>query len=281
MSCDRRTFLHATGAGMAALSLPRGLMARQQSDRIDRIGLQLYTVRDAMQADFDGTLARVAAVGYRDVEFAGYFGRSAAQVRASLARAGLAAPSAHVGLDVLGDAWKRTLDDAHAIGHRYLVVAWIDEKDRKDLDAYRRVADRFNRAAEEAAAAGIRFAYHNHSFEFARFDGKLAYDVLLAATDPARVLLEMDLYWLVQGGQDPLAYFARWPGRIRMVHVKDSAGPPEHRMVDVGAGVIDWRTIFAHRAQAGFEHCFVEHDQPADPFASIAASYAYLRRLRF
>src|SRR3989475_4408761 len=140
---------------------------------------------------------------------------------------------------------------------------------------------RSNRAAAQAHDAGLQFAYHNHDFEFARTEGRLPYDVLIAETDPKLVQFEIDLYWMVKGGQDPLAYFARLPGRVPMVHVKDSAGPPAHRMVDVGAGKIDFKKIFAQRDQAGIRHFFVEHDQPADPFASIRASCDYLKRLEF
>jgi sugar phosphate isomerase/epimerase len=138
-----------------------------------------------------------------------------------------------------------------------------------------------NRAGEAAARAGIHFAYHNHDFEFIALDGRLPYDVLLQATAPRHVTFELDLYWITRGGQDPLAYFARWPGRFRLVHVKDSDGPPDHRMADVGSGTIDWGRIFAHGKQAGIEHFFVERDDAPEPLASIAASYAYLHKLRF
>ena len=131
------------------------------------------------------------------------------------------------------------------------------------------------------SAAGVGFAYHNHAFEFARLDGRKPYDVLLERCEPRYVAFEMDLYWITQGGQDPLAYFARWPGRIPMVHVKDSAGPPEHKMTDVGQGKIDWKRIFAKRDQAGIKHFFVEYDQPPQPFDDIAASYNYLKGLEF
>ena len=107
----------------------------------------------------------------------------------------------------------------------------------------------------------------------------MPYDVLLERCEPRYVAFEMDLYWITQGGQDPLAYFARWPGRFPMVHVKDSTGPPDHRMVDVGSGSIPWKAVFARREQAGIRHYFVEHDAPADPLASVRRSYEYLRRL--
>jgi sugar phosphate isomerase/epimerase len=232
-----------------------------------------------MEKDFDGTIARVAATGYREVEFAGYFGRSPRDVRALLDKNGLSSPSSHISL--APDQWHAAIDAAPVIGHRYLVLAWIPAEERHTLDDYKRWAERLNRAGTEAKAAGLQFAYHNHDFEFAPLDGKLPYDVLLAETDPKLVQLEVDLYWITKGGQDPLAYFARWPGRFPMVHVKDSAGPPDHRMVAVGAGKIDFKKIFARSDQAGIKHYFVEHDEPADPFASIRASCEYLKQLEF
>ncbi len=279
---NRRDFIETLGAAALGHALqPRAPTPEPRAPlhRLTRIGLQLYTVRRAMQADVEATLARVAATGYTEVEFAGYFGKSPGEVGAILDRHGLAAPAAHVSM--AADQWRAALDAARVIGHRYLVVAWIPAEQRQTLDAYKRMAQDFNRLAAEARAAGLQFAYHNHDFEFVPLEGRLPFDVLLAETDPTLVQLEMDLYWITKGGQDPLAYFARYPGRFPMVHVKDSAGAPEHRMVDVGAGTIDFRKIFARRKQAGIRHFFVEHDEPADAFASIRASYEYLKRLEF
>jgi sugar phosphate isomerase/epimerase len=264
---------------LGALALSRSIFASDPHQRIKSIGLQLYTVRAALEADFDATLARVAAIGYREVEFAGYFGRSAQQVRASLRRTGLVAPSAHIPIDAIGDGWEGVIENALAIGHRYLVVASAGAV--ADIDGYRRIAEHFNHAGEVARKAGIRFAYHNHDFEFAPLAGKLPYDVLLEGTDPKYVCFEMDLYWINKGGQNPLTYFTRWPGRIQMVHVKDAAPAPPHRMTDVGAGMLDWRILLGRGTQAGVKHFFVEQDEASDPFASITASYAYLRDLRF
>ncbi|HEX4575676.1 MAG TPA: sugar phosphate isomerase/epimerase [Gemmatimonadales bacterium] len=274
---DRRAFVATTATVCAGVWRP----APRARRHIERIGLQLYTVRHEMERDFEGTLARVATTGYREVEFAGYFGRTPKDVRALLDHHGLASPSAHVSVDTLApDAWHVALETANAIGHRYLVLAWIPVEQRRTLDDYKRVAERFNQAAATARAAGIQFAYHNHDFEFATVDGQLPYDVLLAATDPKLVQLEIDLYWIVKGGQDPTHYFERWPGRVPLVHVKDSAGPPDNRITEVGKGTIDFRKIFAHPA-ARIEHYFVEHDQPADAFASIRTSYDYLKQLAF
>lgn len=273
---NRREALRRSAAAFAALVMPRHLLGASPAAPIEPIGVQLYTVRDELARDFDGTLARVASIGYREVETAGYAGRKAVQVRESLRRVGLEAPSAHIPLESLGRDWQRTLEDAHTVGHRYLIMPWLDERDRKSLDSYRRIADRLNRAGEAATRAGLRFGYHNHDFEFQPIDGKLPYDLLLESTDPEHVCFEMDLYWITKGGQDPLRYFERWPGRFPAVHVKDSAGPPSHRMADVGAGTIDWKRIFQHRSKAGIEHFFVERDDPPDGFTSIAASYKYL-----
>jgi sugar phosphate isomerase/epimerase len=280
---SRRDFTKTLGATVVAYAFP-SLAASPKplapSRRLNNVGLQLYTVRDEMKKDVEATIARVAASGYTEVEFAGYFGKRPAEVRAILDRHGLTAPSAHIG-SIEPDAWHEALDAAHVIGHQYVVVPWIPVERRTGIDAYKKIAAEFNRAAEQARAASLQFAYHNHDFEFAPVDGKLPYDVLLAETDPKLVQMEMDLYWITKGGQDPLAYFARWPGRYPMVHVKDSMGPPEHKMADVGAGKIDWKRIFAKEQQAGIKHFFVEHDQPADPFASIRASCEYLKQLEF
>ena len=276
---DRRDFIGTMGALAASAVLPacRGASA---TNRISKIGVQLYTVRSLMEKDVEGTLAGVAAAGYTEVEFAGYFDKSPADIRAMLDRHGLVAPSVHSG-NITPDAWAKALDAAHVVGHQYIVVPWIPAEIRKTLDDWKRVAADFNRIAAAAKAAGIQMAYHNHDFEFPLVEGKVPYDVLLAETDPNLVKLEIDLYWITKGGQDPLTYFARWPGRIPLVHVKDGKGPPDWAMTEVGSGAIDWKRIFAKSQQAGIQHYFVEHDQPADPIASITASCAYLKKLEF
>ena len=279
---DRRDFIRAVGAvAVGQVLQPRAPSPQPRAARrLSRIGLQLYTVRDEMEKDFDGTIAKVAATGYSEVEFAGYFKKTPAQVKAVLERNHLAAPSSHIG-PLEPDKLPALLDEARAIGHRYVVIPWIPVESRKTLDDWKRVGESFNKAGQQAHDAGLQLAYHNHDFEFAPVEGRIPYDVLLEATDPKLVQLEMDLYWITKGGQDPLSYFARWPGRIPLVHVKDSMGAPDNKMADVGAGKIDWKKIFAREDQAGIQHFFVEHDQPREAFASIRASYDYLKKLEF
>lgn len=279
-----RSALTVAGLGAGGCSSPRGSNAAPgdvSGERLERVGLQLYTVRDSLARDFEGTLARIAAIGYRDVEFAGYAGRRPEAVSAALERHGLRAPAAHLPLDLLRRQWSATVDAAHVIDHDFIVVPWLDEKDRRTIGDYERLADELNRLGDAARKADLRFAYHNHDFEFISLGGRIPYDVLLDRTDPEDVGFEMDLYWITKAGYDPLAYFDRYPGRFPTVHVKDSSGAPAHKITEVGRGTIDFKRIFARRKQAGIQHAFVEHDNPTDAAASIKASYDHLSQLTF
>ena len=285
---QRRDFVSLSSAALAAGFLPRPLSGTswvagreswQAPSRISAIGLQLYTVRDLLKSDFAGTIAQVARIGYREVEFAGYFGKPAPEVRKILDANGLVSPSSHVAIEDLEKDPNAIFDYARTVGQEWVVVAWLDEDRRNTVAALQRVADEFNTIGEKAKAAGLRFAYHNHNPEFTPVEGQLPYDIFLSRTDPALVQFEMDLYWIVNGGGDPLKYFAEYPGRFPMVHVKDMT--KDRTMVDVGQGSIDWKGIFAHSKQAGIEHYFVEHDDPPTPMADIKVSFKYLRGLRF
>ncbi len=287
---NRKQFLRAAGLGVLAGcagersqggaepgSEPGG--ARSPLDPpLDRIGVQLYTVRSLMAEDVAGTLAAVAAIGYREVEFAGYFDHPPDEIRAMLDANGLAAPATHAGLDLVrGDALDASIELAQAVGHGWIVVPSIDTEWRT-ADGYRDVARILNEAGSAAASAGMRVGYHNHAFEFDPVGddpaGPTGYTVLADNLDPALVDLEIDFHWSAVGGVDALALFEAYPGRFPLCHVKGLSADGE--MVDVGAGEIDWAGIFAHSDHAGLRHYFVEHDQPGDPLASIQASYRYL-----
>jgi len=258
--------------------------------------VQLYTVRNQIKQDFEGTIAKVAQIGYKEVEFAGYFDHSPKDIRAILERNRLTGPSAHVEYKVLSpDQWPQALEAAKVIGHEYIVNPWVPEELRKSPDDWKRVAENFNRAGAESKKAGIQFAYHNHWFEFQPMsDGQLPYDILLKNCDASLVKMELDLCWITVAGKDPLQYFSRYPGRFPLVHVKDTKGIPGadatkaqdfgssmKEMTEVGSGIIDWKRIFANSNEAGIKHYFVEHDNPSSPFESITKSYRYLEQLRF
>jgi len=158
-------------------------------------------------------------------------------------------------------------------------VASLPSGPKVTADDWKQIAARFNKAGVACKSAGFRFAFHNHNDIVRKTGDVLPIEILMRETDPSLVSYEMDIYWAVNGGADPLQLLAAYPGRFRMFHAKDSMGPPDHKMVDVGAGVIDFKTIFARGK--GVEHYFVEHDSPPDPMASAAASYKYLANLEF
>jgi len=286
----RREFLGIAGVGLASLSPLARRVARLPAEsfrapvsRIPKVGLQLYTVRGLLKTDFEGTLTKVARIGYQEVEMTDFFGHPPAEVRKLLDRLGLSAVSMHFDYAKLPAGLDEMIADAHTMGMQYVTFAWIPEELRKDVDGWKRVGENLTRTGEKCRAAGLQLAYHNHSYEFKPLQGQLPYDVLLASSDPKLVEAEMDLYWITDGGQDPLAYFAKYPGRFTQVHAKDMApGPgPDHTMVDVGKGIIDWKKIFAHSAQAGIKHYYVEHDDPPHPLSDIQISYEYLKNLDF
>lgn len=283
MPQDRRAFLSSLGAAAISLAYgctPFGAAGPTPAARPKqtRIGIQLYTLRGVAAANLPGTLARLAAIGYTEIEFAGYYNHPASEVRSLLDQYGLTAPSAHIDIgQIEGDAASATFRDAKTVGLEWITVPSLPRGRRDTVDDWKRVAQQFNTVAAETHAQGFRFAYHNHNTEFRKIGAVVPLEVLLAETDPGLVSFEMDIYWVVNGGGDPLDLLARYPGRFKMLHMKDSMGPPDHKMADVGAGTIDFKTILAQAK--GIEHYFVEHDQPTDPFASATASYAYLSKL--
>lgn len=279
----RREFVQTLSAGaLATLSLPR---LRLMEDKVRTIGIQLWTVREILDKDFEGTLAALGRIGIKEVElYSGLYTRKATEIRATLDRCGLSAPSGHVGLPEVTDTLDQTIENAHTIGQKYVVVASFPEE-MHTVAGYTRAAAALNAAGEKLKAAGLTLGFHNHSDEFKPLDGasgdraQIGYDILLEHTDPARVVMELDLYWIRAGKRDPLVYFARYPGRFPMVHVKDMAA--DGSMVDVGAGVTDWKKIFHQSRAAGIRHYFLEHDEPKDPLAFAKSGFDYLKRLRF
>lgn len=281
---SRRSLLQLLAAGVAGGALlPRLAAARDSGNtpvrRIERIGLQLYTVRSAMARDLEGTLAAIAAAGISELEFAGYYNKPATWWRDQMKSHGLTSPSTHIGLPKTDAGWEPHFTMARAMGHACVIVPSFGAEFRGD-GGYQRLADRLNSSGELAKQAGLRVGYHNHAVELApQASGPNGLEILLANTDPKLVDFELDLYWAVKAGHDPLTLIAEHPGRFTYCHVKDAGPAPELAMMDVGAGTMDFKTIIAAGRKVGLKHWYIEHDAPKDALASIAASAAALKKL--
>jgi sugar phosphate isomerase/epimerase len=299
----RRAFLGRSGccslALLAGQALPRVLRATPLGGPI---GIQLYAVGGALAANPAATLKALRTMGYGEVETAGFGSLSARQFRALLDDAGLACPSAHLAFDpdTLGSAF----DDAHALGAHYAASGSLRALVQRELPAgataapgmtleeARRTAALANRLGREARRAGLQYAYHNHDFEFAdQGGGAIGYDLLLEETDPELVRFEIDCGWMTLGGRDPRAYFARYPNRFPMIHVKDflpaaarppAPGAPAHPGAELGHGMIDYRPILAAAERAGLKHYFAEQEGPFARMSQLDAARQaceYLRSL--
>ena len=285
----RRHFLRQSGAALAAGAVlgpgaARALAAARAADVPAALGIQLYTVRDLFPNDVVGTLEMLARYGYGEVETAGYQDRDPADLRAVMDDVGIAAPSAHVGIDALRSDLDAALEDAQTMGHRYVTVPWLAPDQRPDRDGYLALADEINAMGERARAAGVTMAYHNHDFEFDTFGtDRPAYFDFVERLEPDLVALELDLFWAVVAGYDPVDLFERYPGRFPMWHVKDGTGlSADPVQTAVGDGQIDWPRIFAASGTAGLEHAFIEADFPPDDdsLAFAEASIDYVDSLR-
>ena len=268
--CGSAAAFAYSGVAFSAASRPE--QSNKTQAKSPAVGLQLYTVRELMEKSVADTLKLVAGVGYQQVEFAGYFNESAKSIRALLSAEGLTAPSAHISLEQLQNNLDKVIEDALIVGPQYLVLPYLLEDQRgRDIAAYQRLAADLNKFGERCKQAGLHMAYHNHAFEFEAVTGGIPYDTLLGETDPALVSMELDLYWTVKAGLDPVALFKKHPGRFALWHVKDmdSSG----NFADVGKGVIDFKSIFANSATAGVKHQFVERDQTSNKVATISQGF--------
>ncbi len=271
----RRNFLKLSALGAAVLG-SAGLAFSQQalanSAKKPAIGLQLYTVRDLMAQNVASTLQLVAAVGYTELEFAGYFNQKPAELRKILDGEGLSAPSCHVPLEALQNNLAQVITEANILGHQYVVLPYLTTEQRgTDISSYQRLAEQLNKFAEQCRAAGLQMAYHNHDFEFQPVSGQVPYEVLLKETDASLVKMELDLYWTVKAGLDPLQLFAKHPGRFPLWHVKDMGKAGE--LADVGAGTIDFKRIFEKAQLAGLQHHFIEHDESSNKILTIRRGF--------
>ncbi len=288
---DRREFLRVTGAAglvtmwgsSLACSHSTAAAAGSSAARtagafsLSNVGLQMYTVRDAAGKDLDGTLAAIAAAGYHLVETAGMYGRSAADLRAAFDKHGIRTVSGHYALAEQEASPETVFSTAKALGQEYVVVPFLDPSLRT-AETFGSLPARLNKLGEQARAAGLKLAYHNHDFEFQNYGASTTVmERLLANTDPALVSFELDGYWAFKAGHAPAELVARYPGRFTMVHLKDSTAAPEKAFADVGHGVIDMPRFIAAAQRNGLRYAFVERDVAPDPLASIKASHDYLK----
>ncbi|MFD1467089.1 sugar phosphate isomerase/epimerase family protein [Hymenobacter caeli] len=283
----RRDFLKQAGL-LSAISLmnPGALFA---APRALKVGLQLYSLRDYIGKDVQGVVAKIAKAGYQEVETYGYkdggfWGLKPKEFKALLATHGLTTSSGHYGLDDFirdgnQDALKMAIEAAKGCGQTYVVVPYLGDKLRATADDFKAVAAKLNQAGEICKAAGLKLGYHNHDFEFKPIGGAVLYEVLLKETSPGLVDFEMDLYWVVRAGLDPIKLIDAHPGRFPMWHVKDmEKADPEHN-TEVGAGTIDFKKIFQHAKTAGLKHIFMEQEYFAiDAYQSITQSAAYIKK---
>jgi sugar phosphate isomerase/epimerase len=278
---NRRAFVHSlTAAAVGVGAAPHRVLAAR---RLERIGLELYSVRHAMQADPERTLAAVRAIGYTDVELLWSwrnFRRSPQQVRDTLAHEGLRAPSAHISPTTILVGWERSLETAKLLGHEYLIVPSLEADMGLSLDDWREWADRFNAAGAVARRAGVWLAFHNEPDHMKPIDGKVPYDVFVERTDPSVVRLQLDTGNMLQGGGDPMQYLAKHRDRYWSFHLKDVVAD-RSTDTELGTGTFDFKRFLAAIPDLARKPCHVEQENGRDELASARTDFEYLRTLDF
>src|SRR5215475_11942553 len=267
---NRRDFLRTTGLSITAAAIssrfPESLYAYPFGKPV---GLQLYTVRDQLEGNLVSTIQQVAKIGYKDVEIYSLYGKSPAEFNRILNDNGITASSGHYMLRDVKTNWDKHVEDAKTLKLKYMVNAILQPEERTSFDDFKRLVEVFNKAGETTQKAGIQFCYHNHNFEFTKYGDTTAYEYLLKTVDPKLVKFEMDCFWVTHAGEDPVAFFHKYPGRFPLLHIKDMKDKPApaHELdakmglfAPVGHGTIEWKRIFAAAPGGGMEHYFVEQD---------------------
>ncbi len=286
----RRVFLQGLSLGVAGLYADQ-IFAGDFAKKKAPLGVQLYTVRDAVSKNLEGTLERLAGMGFKNLEIFGYngtfFGKSATEFKTILKNTGLNVISSHhttgkamKGKGTLTDGWDKAIEDIHTIGGKYMVCAFLFPNERTP-EMYKSVPELLDKSGTATKAAGIQFAYHNHDFEFEKMDNSTVFDFLITNTNKDLVKIELDLYWISKTGQDPVAWFEKYPKRFPLWHVKDMAANTKE-ITEVGNGTIDFDRIFAAKEKAGMKYWFVEQDtSKGDIFESLTTSKKYLATKKY
>ncbi len=290
---NRRDFLKISAAGAFGVMALGHFSCTPKAKPIDRknfgVGLQLYTIRDAMDADVPGSLKKISDIGYKNLELANYsngkfYGYVPAEFKKMVNDFGMEIISSHTQVEAAGitiDNAQKMADDHAALGVKYCVQPWVEEADR-NVESYKKMVADWNEVGRIMKGVGIQFGYHNHNFEFANLDGIVPYyDILLAELEPDLVTMEIDFYWASKAGQDPVDMFNRYPGRFQLFHMKDMLYKQEpffdvikDDITSVGAGVIDFNRIMAAKDIAGMKYLFVEDDNQGNgqPFEALEVS---------
>ncbi|MES2417098.1 MAG: sugar phosphate isomerase/epimerase [Bacteroidota bacterium] len=290
---SRRTFIKQTGLLVTSLALAPSLAFTTKAPK-HPLGLQLWTLRDLLPKDVKGTIAKVADAGYNQVETFGYslkdkfWGLDAKAFNNLLKQNGLTAPSGHYDMDgfISGQnntALKSYIEAANILGSEYVTVPYLGDQLRKTADDFKKIAAKLNEAGEICKSAGIKLAYHNHNFEFKKFGNTTGFEILLNETEKNLVDFEMDIYWVVRAGSDPLQLFKAHPNRFKLWHVKDMDKVNKDWNAEVGKGSINFKPIFAAAKQAGVKYYFIEHESnyKPDELGSIKTSCTYVKNELF
>ncbi|HEY0054864.1 MAG TPA: sugar phosphate isomerase/epimerase [Pedobacter sp.] len=292
----RRNFIQQAGMFATGLMIAPSILSCQSlGGRKRRIGLQLYSLRNEIGKDVRGVISKVAAAGYQDVETYGYslegkfWGMTPKEFKAFLQSYNLTSYSGHYGAHEFFSRDKDIksarfyIDAVTEMGQTYLTVPYMDSKIIQNIADYRHVAGKLNKLGTMCKSAGIKLAYHNHDFEFKNMDqGKSFFDVLLAETDPSLVDFELDLYWVVRAGKDPVDYFKQHPGRFTMWHVKDMDKADNSLNTEIGTGLVDFKKIFNNAEVSGLKQVYVEQENfKIDPYESISKSMIYVKDMKF
>jgi sugar phosphate isomerase/epimerase len=246
------------------------------------LAVQLYTLRDQIAQDFAGTVKQVAQIGYAGVEMAGYGNlKTAVEAKRALDDVGLKIVGTHVGIEALEKDINRAFDEQHALNSPTVIIPWMPEERRADAAGWKRAAQSLSPIGAKCRERGLELCYHHHSFEFQKFNGKTGIDILLENAEPGLVKIELDVYWLKHGGEDPVKFIGRVGGRAPLVHLKDMAAGPERRFAPVGAGTLDFRSILTAMRESGARWAIVEQDQCYDtpPIEAVRTSFENLQRI--
>ncbi|MCJ7466479.1 MAG: sugar phosphate isomerase/epimerase [Maribacter sp.] len=274
----RRDFLIQSGVFTAgSLLLPSCMFANEP---IRKFGVQLYSFRDAMDQDAVGTLRQIASIGFKEIESAGsskgyYYGLSPLEMKKVCDDLGMNLKSGHVRLD---EKWQKTMEDAVTSGQEYLICSSMPSNGQT-ADNYKKVAEEFNKAGEQCKKLGLKFGYHNHEYEFESDKGQVLYDILLDHTDPDLVHMELDLGWVIVAGKDPLDYFAKYPSRFPLWHLKDM-DMTKKESTEFGKGGLDIRKMMENQKASGLQHIFIEQEEyTSTPLESMKENLAFLSKL--